>query len=141
MTEIANAPQLGEVWRYPYVWARQDAAGETEGRKHRPCAVALLTRNAQDEPVVLFVPLTTQPQDGNPYAIEVPEIEKRRAGLQSHIRVWAVLSEHNLDAYERSFYLEPASRMGAFGMSFVKQMQALKIQAIKGRKSATVKRN
>jgi hypothetical protein len=32
--------QTGVVLRYPYLWARQAKAGETEGRKDHPVAVA-----------------------------------------------------------------------------------------------------
>lgn len=140
MTEN-KGPKVGEVWRYPFLWRREAVDGQTEGQKQRPCAVAMLTRNKSDEPVVMFVPVTTQPQENNPYAIEVPEIEKRRAGLDSHLRLWVVCLEHNNDAYERSYYLEPSARMGTFSSPFIKQIQGLKIEAIKARKSMGVGRN
>ena len=89
----------------------------------------------------MFVPITTQPQKDNPYALEVPEIEKKRAGLDSQLRLWVVCLEHNNDAYERSYYLEPSAKMGSFSMPFVKRIQGLKIEAIKARKSQGVKRN
>ena len=140
MTEDAG-PKVGEVWRYPFLWKREAVRGNTEGQKQRPCAVAMLTRNATDEPIVMFVPITTQPQENNPFAIEVPEIEKKRAGLDLHLRLWIVCLEHNNDAYERSYYLEPSARLGTFSMPFIKKIQGLKIEAIKSRRSVGVQRN
>ena len=33
----------GQVFRYPFLWKRQRAAGETEGRKARPVCLAVTT--------------------------------------------------------------------------------------------------
>lgn len=83
MTEDSS-PDLGDVWRFPFLWSREAARGETEGRKDRPVLLSLLVRNRKDDLVVLMVPVTSVPQRG-PYSIAVPDIEKRRAGLDIHI--------------------------------------------------------
>lgn len=128
-----SIPALGDVWRYSFLWRREADQGETEGRKTRPVAVALLIRNASGDAEVLLVPLTTVPQSG-PFAMEVPEIEKKRAGLDLHTSVWIVVDEANWDTPSQSFYLEPGNRIGSFSSPFVKSVQALMIEAIKARK-------
>ncbi len=141
MAEQRNQPKLGDVWRFPFLWKQEEQRGETEGRKSRPCVLALLTRNIDGQMEVLLVPVTTQPQDHNPFAIEVPEIEKKRAGLDVGLRLWVVTDEHNTDTPRQSYYFEAASRMGTFSTSFTKQVQAKKIAAIKARKSFGVRRS
>lgn len=55
----------------------------------RPVVLALLVRNRAEELVVLMVPITSVPQSDR-YAVEVPEIEMRRVGLDAHMRLWIV---------------------------------------------------
>ena len=82
----AAGPSVGDVWRYPFLWSREAAQGETEGRKSRPVALTLLTRNAAGELEVLMVPITSQPPRDARFALPVPDIEKRRAGLDGRLR-------------------------------------------------------
>ena len=131
MTDLA--PRLGDVWRYPFMWSREAASGETEGRKERPVVLALLVRNRIDEMVLLMVPITSVPQSDH-YAIEVPEIEKRRAGLDAHMRLWIVADEANEDIPARSFYFESGNRIGQFSAPFTKQVQAVMIEALKAKR-------
>lgn len=131
MTE--TTPALGDAWRYPFLWSREARAGETEGRKERPVAVAVLIRNADGAAEVLMVPITSVPQT-SPFAIVVPEIEKRRAGLDAHLPLWVVTDEANVDLPGASYYLEPGNRLGGFSLSFLKQAQTLMVEAIKARK-------
>jgi len=74
MTDSPSFPALGDVWRYPFLWSREASQGETEGRKNRACAIALLIGNADGKPEVLLVPVTSQPSSGHPFAVEVPEL-------------------------------------------------------------------
>lgn len=134
-----STPRLGDVWRFPFLWSEEAARGETEGRKDRPVVLALLVRNQKDELVVLMVPITSVPQSGQ-YTIEVPEIEKRRAGLDRHMPLWIVADEANEDIPSRSFYFEPGNRIGEFSAPFVKQVQSLMIEALKARRLARTSR-
>ena len=77
---MTDTPALGDVWLYPFLWSREAASGETEGRKHRPVALALLTRKVEGETEVLLVPITSQLSSGRAFAVEVPEIEKKKGG-------------------------------------------------------------
>jgi hypothetical protein len=42
-----DALRTGAVVRYPYLWAREAAQGETDGRKFRPAAVGVLEKGSQ----------------------------------------------------------------------------------------------
>lgn len=127
-------PALGDVWIYPFLWSREAARSETEGRKERPVSLVLLSRNAEGEVETLLVPITSQPSEGRAFAVEIPEIEKKRAGLDQHIRLWVIADEANTDVPARSFYFEPGNRIGGFSSPFVKKVQGVMIHAIRARK-------
>lgn len=111
----------GSVIRYPYVWSREAAQGETEGRKDRPTAVGVRLPREDGDLIVLF-PITSQPPVHNAFAVEIPEIEKRRAGLDTDKQLWIILDEYNDDVIGRSFYLEPEPPLGAFSPAFFKPL-------------------
>lgn len=105
------------VIRYPYLWARQASAGETEGRKERPVAVGVRIPRP-DGDLVLFFPITTKQPEKARFAAEIPAIEKRRAGLDADRRLWIILDEFNTDLVGKSFYLEPEPPIGRFSKAF-----------------------
>lgn len=105
------------VIRYPYLWARQASAGETEGRKERPVAVGVRIPR-QNGDLVLFFPITTKEPEKARFAAEIPAIEKRRAGLDADRRLWIILDEFNTDLVGKSFYLEPEPPIGRFSKAF-----------------------
>lgn len=107
----------GCVVRYPYLWARQAEAGESEGRKDRPTAVAFrVVRPGGDR--VLLIPITTSPPTADTWAVEVPDSEKRAAGLDPRLRQWIVLDEANTDVVSGSFYLSESMVIGQFSSGF-----------------------
>ncbi|MCR5942588.1 hypothetical protein FG152_17385 [Ochrobactrum sp. XJ1] len=109
--------QTAAVVRYPYLWARQARDGETEGRKDRPVAVGVrLSR--PDGDLVLFFPITSKQPDESRVFSEIPDIEKRRAGLDQEMRLWIIFDEFNTDIVGRSFYLEPEPPIGRFSKAF-----------------------
>ncbi|GGB11129.1 hypothetical protein GCM10011491_43830 [Brucella endophytica] len=109
--------QTASVIRYPYLWARQARAGETEGRKDRPVAVGVRTARP-DGDLVLFFPITTKEPEASRFSAEIPAIEKRRAGLDTDRRLWIILDEFNTDLVGQSFYLEPEPPIGRFSKAF-----------------------
>ena len=122
--------QTGVVISYPFLWLREAEKGETEGRKPRPTAVALrLIRPGGD--AVVLLPITTQPPVGNRAAVEVPDTEKQRAGLEVGTRCWIVLDEFNTDIIGKSFYLEPERPLGAFSRAFFQPVAKAFIANIK----------
>jgi len=56
-----DLPPQGSIIQYPYLWARQRDAGETEGRKSRP--VCLVLRIKDPERAIhhlILLPITSQ---------------------------------------------------------------------------------
>lgn len=109
--------QTACVVRYPYLWAREAGKGETEGRKHRPVAVGVRMPRL-DGDMVLFFPITTKQPGRERFYAEIPDTEKRRAGLDADLRLWIILDEFNSDVVGHSFYLEPEPPVGRFSKAF-----------------------
>jgi hypothetical protein len=109
--------QTACVIRYPYLWAREAARGETEGRKHRPVTVGVRLSRVEGDLLVLF-PITSKEPDAGRFAVEIPETEKRRAGLDAGLRLWIIFDEYNTDIVGESFYLEPEAPIGRFSKAF-----------------------
>lgn len=107
--------------------------GETEGRKERPVAVGVRMPRP-DGDLVLFFPITTKQPEASRFAMEVPTIEKRRAGLDADRRLWIIFDEFNTDIVGNSFYLEPEAPTGRFSKAF---FLPLLREFISRRKSAT----
>ncbi|QND17057.1 hypothetical protein HB775_25340 (plasmid) [Rhizobium leguminosarum bv. trifolii] len=124
--------QTASVIRYPYLWAREAGRGETEGRKERPVAVGVRMPRP-DGDLVLFFPVTTKQPEASRFAVELPAIEKRRAGLDADRR-WIIFDEFNTDIVGNSFYLEPEPPTGSFSKAF---FLPLLREFIRLRKSAT----
>lgn len=109
--------QTACVVRYPYLWAREAGKGETEGRKHRPVAVGVRMPRP-DGDMILFFPVTSKQPSRDRFAAEIPDTEKRRAGLDTDLRLWIILDEFNSDIVGQSFYLEPEPPVGRFSKAF-----------------------
>jgi hypothetical protein len=110
--------QTGSIISYPYLWVREADRGETDGRKSRPSAVALRLKRADGADVLVLLAITSKQPAPFQDAIEVPEKEKRQAGLDSDKRLWIILDEYNTDSVGKSFYLPPGSKIGNFGGTF-----------------------
>jgi len=109
--------QTATVIRYPYLWARQANTGETEGRKQRPVAVGVRLKRPNGD-LVVFFPITTKQPEPSRFSVEIPAIEKRRAGLDQDLRLWIILDEFNTVIVGHSFYLEPDPPIGRFSKAF-----------------------
>lgn len=116
--------KTGSVIAYEYLWRREALAGQTEGVKRRPCAVAVRVPGKGFD-LIYLMPVTTKSPGRETIAIEVPQIEKRRAGLDTQLRQWIVLQEVNVDIIPGSFILEPDSVMGSFSRAFFKSVLRL----------------
>jgi hypothetical protein len=113
-----EALHTGAVIRFPYLWSREAALGETEGRKFRPVAVAVRIPKSKGEDVLVLFPITSHEPERGRFAAEIPETENRRPGLDGTIRLWIVLDEYNQDVIGRSFYLETEPPLGYFSKAF-----------------------
>ncbi|ANL74404.1 hypothetical protein AMC83_PB00074 (plasmid) [Rhizobium phaseoli] len=55
----------------------------------------------------MLLAITTQPPQAGRVALEIPDIERRRAGLGDNKQSWIVVDEYNYDVVEQSWYIEP----------------------------------
>lgn len=65
-----------------------------------------------------LLPITTQPPLAGRKAVEIPDSEKQRAGLNLGIRCWIMLDEFNTDIIGKSYYIEPNPPLGVFSRAF-----------------------
>lgn len=108
----------GTVFPYPYLWGHQAARGETEGRKERPVVVGIRLRPEYGQDRVLLLPITSKEPEAGRYAVEIPEGEKRRAGLAPGSRLWIILDDVNTDRLGKSYYIASARPMGRFSRAW-----------------------
>ena len=125
------APAPGLVISYAYLWRDQDAAGATEGRKNRPCAIVVTTVDDQGDTLVYVAPIThSQPTAGS--AVELPSGVKRRLGLDATAS-WIITSELNRFIWP-GYDLRPISRNSpdvfSWGYLPVELLEAIKLQIV-----------
>ncbi len=104
----------GAVIRFQFLWGPEAARGETEGRKPRPTVVGFRL----DDDLLLLFPITTKEPAPGRFFREIPETEKRRAGLDREMHSWIILDEVNSDIASRSRYLEPDCEIGRLSRAF-----------------------
>ena len=86
-------PEPGLVISYAYLWDREAQDGQEEGRKDRPCVIALAVQRQQGgETWVVVLPVTRSPPNDAASAVEIPPAVKRQLGLDD-ARSWVVVSE------------------------------------------------
>lgn len=134
-------PPQGSVITYPYLWASQRDAGETEGRKDRPVCMVLRIHDPQaDTHHLVLLAITSQPPREDQTALVIPDTERRRAGLGRYPKAWIIVSEFNYDIAERSFYYEPnPPPLGAFSAPFLREV-ATALRSSLSRAAARVNR-
>jgi len=91
-------PVPGLVIRYSYLWASEQARGQEEGVKDRPCAVVLVSAEEAGAQIVTVLPVTHTPPADSRLAVEIPAAVKRRLGLDD-ARSWVALTEANRFAW------------------------------------------
>ncbi len=117
-------PAPGDIWRYEYLWRWQHETGETEGRKSRPVALVAVVADGDGKTNLFILPITSTRPSTDRVALEVPQIERRRAGLEDGKLLWVVLDEYNYDVVGHSYYFDPNARIGSFSAAF--QQKALR---------------
>ena len=101
------AVEPGEVRLYPYLWAREEGRGETEGRKNRRCAFVSVVHLGDGARLAFILPVTSVPPRGDEAGMPVPPLEARRGGLDADRPLWVMVDEVNVDDPDRSLYLDP----------------------------------
>ncbi len=90
----APKPVPGLVIRYAYLWRREYAAGEVEGRKDRPCTVVVAAPTMEGGTRVYVLPITHTAPTDPAAAIQIPFGVKRSLHLDEEAS-WIVLDEIN----------------------------------------------
>jgi hypothetical protein len=86
-------PEPGLIISYAYLWDHEAQSGQEEGRKDRPCVIALAVERQQDgETLVTVLPVTHRPPEDAAAAVEIPRAVKQQLGLDED-RSWVVVSE------------------------------------------------
>jgi hypothetical protein len=86
-------PEPGLIISYAYVWDHEAQTGQEEGRKDRPCVIALAAERQEDgETLVTVLPATRRPPDNAAAAVEFPNAIKKHLGLDDE-RSWVTVSE------------------------------------------------
>ena len=91
---LPKAPIPGMVVRYSFLWSSEARAGETEGRKDRPCVViTAVLREADGRFRVRVLPITHSPTEAA-RSVAIPQKVRRHLGLDIEAS-WIVLDEVN----------------------------------------------
>jgi hypothetical protein len=70
-------PEPGLVISYAYLWDHEAQSGQEEGRKDRPCVIALAVERQPDGET----PVTHRLPEDTAAAVEIPCAVKQRLGL------------------------------------------------------------
>lgn len=77
-------PRPGLVIRYDFLWKEEELAGQEHGRKDRPCAIILASKQRDDESRnVILCPITHSPPSPGESAVEIPPAVARNLNLDS----------------------------------------------------------
>ena len=133
-------PKIGDIWRYPFLWEREQQAGEDPGRKPRNTALAAVAPVSEKSTHLYLLAITGTEPRRDQDALEIPAMEIRRAGMTEYKRLWIILDEYNRDELHKSYYFAPNNQVGAFSRAFVKVMSARFAEAIRSKSSKAVDR-
>lgn len=133
-------PIAGDVWRYGYLWRWQHERGETAGRKPRPVAIVAVLVERRAATNLFLLPITSSLPDQARFAIEIPQIERRRAGLDD-IPLWIIIDEYNHDILEESHLFDPNARIGRFSPTFHASLLRAFARAARDRRAGRVPRD
>ena len=126
-----EAPPKANAWQHEYLWHREREAGKDTVRKSRPAALPT-TYVGKDGRINLFwIPITGKEPRKDRLAIEVPQIERKHAGLASDMRLWVTADEYNHEFLETSFHIDPNGYQGVFSAAFADKAPNLLVEARK----------
>ena len=106
---LPKTPFPGMVARYSFLWSNKSRAGETQGRKDRPCVIITAVKRDPDGRFrVRVLPITHRPTEPD-RSIAIPAKVKRHLGLDADAS-WIVLDEGN-EFFWPGVDLRPVSRL------------------------------
>jgi len=89
-------PQVGQVVDHLFLWADEQATGQVEGRKSRPCLIIAVERRKDTAPRVTVLPITSQRPRAGTNAVPIPDDVKARIGLDRIRPAWVVIDDANM---------------------------------------------
>lgn len=105
---LPKTPFPGMIVRCSFLWSDEARAGQTEGRKDRPCVIVTAIRSAADGRLrVRVLPVTRTPTE-EARSIAIPLRVKRHLSLDADAS-WIVLDEAN-EFFWPGVDLRPVSR-------------------------------
>lgn len=110
-------PKPGLIVRYDYLWSREAARGQEQGKDRPACLIAASDPATQPRYVVLLPITHTAPSENN-VGIEIPAAVKQAIGLDD-LPSWVIVSEHNIDEWPNSGLTPIPGKSGIFAYGFV----------------------
>jgi hypothetical protein len=92
----SDAPQVGQIVDHHFLWVDEQAAGQIEGRKSRPCLIVGVERQEGGEHRVTVLPITSQAPHSGARAVAIPDEVKPRIGLDRSRPAWIIVEEANV---------------------------------------------
>ena len=143
MWPSTNAREPGSVFHYPYLWA-DDARAGLQNPKDRTTTLAVTFKRTTVEGATVIhlflLAITDNPREGQT-ALEIPQIEKRRAGLDPHRPAFVVMNEYNYDILPHSHCYDRRSKtLGTLGKPFALQVKDKFVRALKDGAAKRVER-
>lgn len=131
----------GDVIRYPYRWVRELRSDRApDGAKDRPCGIIVAAKAASGKTHILLLAISSQPPRSDQTALPVPQIERRRAGLDANREAWIYVSEANEDVEGQSYYLTDEPPTGAISKVFLERVKSAFLARLQRNRGLVVRR-
>jgi hypothetical protein len=91
----SDVPKVGQVIDHRFLWAEEQAAGQTEGRKVRPCIIIAVEHATSGAARVTVLPITSQAPREGVITVPVPASLLTRLGLDSSRQAWVSMDDAN----------------------------------------------
>jgi hypothetical protein len=112
----------GEVFYYPYLWSQDHARG-LDNPKARTSCLVFETRDKVGATHLVILAIRDQAPKHERDAVHVPEIERRRGGLDVAREAYVHVGEYNDDVLPFSTSYEPsAPSLGRVSRSFTEHV-------------------
>jgi len=127
--------EAGDVFLYPYLWSQDHARG-IDNPKGRTACLVFEARDGAGVRQLVILAISDQVGNDPGAAIEVPDIEMKRGGLNPARKAFVHIGEYNLDALPYSTVYEPsAPSFGRFSRAFTQRIARSLADRIKAGRS------
>ena len=91
-----DVPKVGWIVEHYFLWADEKTGGQIEGRKPRPCIIIAVENQAQGQPRVTVLPITSSPPAPGVEAVAIPNPLKQSICLEADRPSWIVVDDANV---------------------------------------------